>query len=233
VSKIDLYSILPPVSVASMLHILNMKEGINTSPQLLAQDGPLSDDQIFTKDGNWLGASVEDHLVLKFGRPPFAEGSQYRIQNCCTGNSLAFTTPRDFYTSVNIYPPGYDDGPWKHFTFKLQDDGSVAFRSVHSGRWIAPNCCTSGMEHGFWLIPFTTNKNYFFICEGDRVSRKAFYDPGASDGARDYRLELRKLDTTDTRQMWSLIPAVQFQVSLRQTRERSHVVRRFLSFFSC
>src|SRR5208282_4677819 len=51
--------------------------------------------------------------------------------------------------------------------------------------------------------------------------------PGASDGARDYHLvsymgfasliislscqALRELDTTDTRQMWSLIPAVQFQ----------------------
>jgi len=198
-SKIDLYSILPPVSVTRLLHILNMKEGINTSPQLLAQDGhtPLGGDQIFTKDGNWLGASAEDHLVLKFGRPPFAEGSQYRIQNCCTGNSLALWINS---TQVQIYSPGFHDGPRKHFTLGLQDDGSVTFRNVHNGNWIAPNFCTSETKHGFWLIPSTTNKNYFFICEGDPVSHKAFYDPG-----EEYPLTLRELDTTDTRQMWSLI----------------------------
>ena len=110
VSKIDLYSIVPPVSVTSLLYILTLKEGINTSAQLLAQDGPLGDDQILTEDGNWLGASAENHLVLKIGRPPFADGSQYRIQNCCTGNSLAFFTN----TKVVLYSAKFSDGPWKH-----------------------------------------------------------------------------------------------------------------------
>ena len=102
-----------------------------------------------------------------------------------------------------------------------------------SSRFARTTLCTSDYEGS--------------ICEGNPFSRKAFYDPGASDGARDYRLvsfmgftsliislscqELRKLNTTDTRQMWSLIPAVQFQVSSRQ--ERSSVVRCFLSFVSC
>ena len=113
VSKIDLNAIVPPVSVTSLLHILNMKERItdNTSPQLLTQDGltPL-DDQIFTKDGNWLGASAEDHLVLKF-KPPFEEGSRYRIQNCFTGNSLAIQHSRN----VQIASAGYfDDDPWNY-----------------------------------------------------------------------------------------------------------------------
>jgi len=213
VSKIDLYSIMPPVSVTSLLHILEMKEGINTSSRLLAQDGltPLSDDQIFTKDGDWLGASAEDHIVLKFS-PPFAEGSQYRIQNCCTGNSLAIW----YRSSVEIASAGYyDDDPWKYFTLQLQDDGSVAFRNVSYGTWIGPNCCISGTKHGFWLIPSTTNKNYFFICEGDPVSRNAFYDPGPSD-RHYYTLELRELDTTDTRQMWSL---AQLQVSSQETQQ--------------
>ena len=112
VSKIDLNSILPPVSITSLLHILNMKEGIIiNSSQLLAQDGltPLGEDQIFTKDGNWLGASAEDHLVLKFVRPPFAEGSHYRIRNCCTGNSLGLWDSR-----VVISSGGYLPGSLKH-----------------------------------------------------------------------------------------------------------------------
>ena len=91
-----------------------MKEGIDTFSRLLAQDGvtPLGDDQIFTTDGNRLGASAKDHLVLQFGRPPFVEGSQYTIQNCCTGNSLAFFI--GYGIKVEIYSPGHFDGPWKH-----------------------------------------------------------------------------------------------------------------------
>ena len=112
-SKIDLNSIVPPVSVTSLLHILNVKERIikYTSPQLLAQDGltPLGDDQIFTKDGNWLGASAEDHLVLKFVRPPFAEGSQFRIRNCCT-TSLLRSLPGTG-VQVDTYPTIYRAGP--------------------------------------------------------------------------------------------------------------------------
>jgi len=92
VSKINLDSIPPPVSVTSLLHILKMKEGIKTfSCQLFAQDdpNPLGDSPIVTEDGNWLGASAEEHLVLKFAsRPPLAEGVQYWIQNCYTDNLL-------------------------------------------------------------------------------------------------------------------------------------------------
>ena len=74
VSKIDLDPILPSVSVTSLLHILSIKEGIRSfcSPQLFAQDGlsPLDDsNQIFTEDGNWLGANAEEHLVFKFTIP--------------------------------------------------------------------------------------------------------------------------------------------------------------------
>jgi len=70
VSKVNLGSIPPPVSVTSLLHILKIKEGISASgfSELFAQDGlsPLGDNQVFTEDGNWLGASAEEHLVFKF-----------------------------------------------------------------------------------------------------------------------------------------------------------------------
>jgi len=215
VSKIDLDLVSPPVSVISLLHILNMQEGINISSQLLTQDGKnLGDDQIFSKDGNWLGASAEDHLVLQFGRLPFAQGSQYRIQNCCTGNSLGIEEFGDVVQVVihargyhGIHSRRYHDDASEHFILGLQDDGSanVAFGNVECGKWIAPNGFTSDTKHGFCVIASTTKKNYFFICEGDPVSRKAFFDhDGAEIGWRCYYpLELRDLDTTYTRQMWS------------------------------
>jgi len=52
----------------------------------------------------------------------------------------------------------------------------------------------------FGLFHQRQTRIIFFICEGDPVSHKAFYDPG-----EEYPLTLRELDTTDTRQMWSLI----------------------------
>jgi hypothetical protein len=70
-----------------------MKEDITTSCQLSDQDGRthLDNNVIFLDDGNWLGATADEHVVLKFTSRPqltFTEGSRYEIQNCHTGYSL-------------------------------------------------------------------------------------------------------------------------------------------------
>jgi hypothetical protein len=204
VSKFDLDSMLPPVSVTSLLHVLDGKEGICFTSQLLAQDGltPLGDNQIFMEDGNWLGASAEEHLVLKFARrrPPVAEGSLYWIKNCSTGYFLAYVGGQP---QVRLIPPSYSNvyASNQNATFKLRHDGAVAI--CLGGYWIGPNC-QPGMEHYFALIPSRTDGSRLFIYEDDPVSPKAFHDPNPGQGYYE-SLALRDLDITETRQMWNLI----------------------------
>jgi hypothetical protein len=212
VSKINLDDIPPPVSVASLLHILKMKEGLKTFsfPQLFAQDSmrPLTDNPIFTEDGHWLGSSAEEHLMFKFAiRPPFAEGSKYKIQNFKTRHHF-LGIQNASSKNVEIYSAGHGVARLEctNFTLKIQDDDLVAFRAVHSGLWIAPNCGTSETEQGASIIPLTPYKDcyYFYISEDDPVSpTKLFYDPGITNSSR-YPLQLKAADKADARQIWCL-----------------------------
>lgn len=107
-SRIDLDLIPPPLSVASLISSISKKEGITGSSQLFVEKDtmtPLSDDHILTEDGNWPGASADDHIMFKFtSRPPpptFIEGTQYKILNCGTGKAVTMypgqSPGRDLY----------------------------------------------------------------------------------------------------------------------------------------
>jgi hypothetical protein len=95
VSKIDLNQIPPPVSVKSLLPLLALNENImiTTSCQLFNNDGQtcLDDHYIFMDDGNWFGATAEDHVVLKFTSQSqfqkLTKGSQARIKVSTLGIS--------------------------------------------------------------------------------------------------------------------------------------------------
>lgn len=134
VSKINLDRIPPPLSVTSLLHLLTMKEDMTTSCQLFDQDGltRLDDNPIFMGDGNWFGATAEDHVVLKFTSrpqlPTFIEGSRYEIQNCYTGYSLGLN--RSIFRNEK---PGFGDRDKPVcISYYYKNNNLTNYNSVHS-----------------------------------------------------------------------------------------------------
>ena len=92
VSRIDLDRIPRPLSVASLVRSITLKESITSTSQMFADKDAtilLRDDHILTETGNWAGSTADDYVVFKFDRPrthPFMtiDASKYQVQNCST-----------------------------------------------------------------------------------------------------------------------------------------------------
>ena len=68
VSRLDLDLIPPPLSVASLIHFISVKEGITGCSQLFVDKDmmtPLKDDHILTEQGHWPGSTPGDHVMFK------------------------------------------------------------------------------------------------------------------------------------------------------------------------
>ena len=109
VSSINLDTIPPLISVASLKQRIGAKEEINCLPELfLDKDAlyPFNRDYFPANDKYWPGPTVENPIMLEFlvRRPlKIAESAVYFIHNCSTSRPLTVSSNHVCLSSSHVY----------------------------------------------------------------------------------------------------------------------------------
>ena len=109
VSSINLDTIPPLLSVASLKQRIGAKEEINRRPELFMDKNamyPFNSEYFPANDGYWPGSTVENPIMLEFPvwRPlKIAESAIYLIHNCSTNSPLTVKSNHVYLSSSHSY----------------------------------------------------------------------------------------------------------------------------------
>jgi len=128
-------------------------------------------------------------------QPTFKEGTKYFIRSHTSGTAVMVMSGYIGYLSG-------DDHAGLHWTFKNQQDGGTAIRSVADQVWAAPELRTSTAEHSYRFIPAGVGGKCYFISPDMNSDPPTVMQYNRGNG----QIILADFDEKSEAQMWDLVP---------------------------
>jgi len=128
--------------------------------------------------------------------PVYKPGKKYLIKNCSTGHVIWFRGNTDWCTY------GTDDGDTAlQFTFRDQEDGGTAMRSVAHGVYLAPELNTSTTSYSCRFILAQPGSKWYYICPDMDSNPPMVFQEQMPSG----KIELTELEANNELNMWELV----------------------------